>query len=414
MKKKIVFCLLVIVFFGFCQIMLIPTRRNVFDYAVRYAKGEYSTYICVTDKDKNRQWMKTFYCNGTYYIYSKEKKAVCEYRTQKKVVSMPREPEWMTASEEYVYCSADNVLYQYNYDSELIASRTLLNNEHIFKLYAEDENVYCSICSDNSSIMDLVDIVYIFNANDISKAGNIGNINLKLEKLPNSSDSDEKLMDEYWIQQLKKGWIVATGDPDMIKIDYQKDAVKIYTQDNAEGFFEIVSAVSKESVSERYKVLCMEEDELCTMPEERACVISRNGEIHIIEGKGAEWCYSDSVVDGRYLVVLLEKYFGGDGRPKPEGAVGDYFGSQLLCINLDTCELERSILAEEQVIYMDKDRYATLKDGVIKFYRIKDNVLVKSKEIEGYETGKFYQVEICHEKLFFFCDEELLDVVDVS
>ncbi len=413
MKKKIVICLAIILFLGFCQIMLIPAKRNIFDYAIRYAKGEYDTYIYVADKGKNRQWMKTFYCKGTYYIYSTEKKAIYEYHSQKKILSMPQEPEWMTASEEYIYYSVDHVLYQYDYEGALIASRRFLNNEHIFKLYAEDENVYCSIWSDDSPVMGLIDIVYIFDAKDISKAGNIGNIDLKLEKISNTNGSNEELMDECWIQRLKMGWIVAIRNPNMIQIDYRKDAVKIYTQDSAEGFFEIVSAVSRENVSKRYEVLCMEEDKLCTLPEERACVINRNGQINIIEGKGEEWCYSDSVVDDRYLIVLLEKYFGGDGRLKPEGSAGDYFGSQILSINLDTCELEWNALSEEQVVYMDKDRYATLKDGVIKFYRMKDNVLVRTKEIAEYETGKSYQVEICHDKLFVFCDKELLDVVDV-
>lgn len=65
---------------------------------------------------------------------------------------------------------------------------------------------------------------------------------------------------------------------------------------------------------------------------------------------------------------MLEKYFNkfwGDGRPVSEGSVGGYFGGQLLMVNLDDRRLEKSIMMEEQVIYMDKDRYAALKDGRI-------------------------------------------------
>lgn len=406
-KKRIIYlAIIIIILISIFQILLIPSGRNVFDYIFRAVRGEYATYIRIADKEE--KW-KTVYCNGEYYIYSKEKKAICRYSTWEKIVPMPQEPEWMTASDKYIIYSVDNILYQYSYDGIFVASRSFSEHEQILKLYTEDENVYCSICTGDNSI---VDTVYILSVEDISKAGNIGRTGLSFEMLPGFCVSSEKFMREYRIRQLENGWIVAGGEPGTIKIDYKDDSIKIWTSDTSREWIEIVGGSERTPVSERYDVLCMDGNVLYAIPEGRECMIASMEQSDIIEYKNKEFRYSYSVVDDRCLIILLEKYldgFGGDGRPASEGSVGSFFGGCLLAINLDNHKLEKSIEEEEQVIYIDKDRYATLNNGVIKVRGILDEKKIKEKKIKGYKRGKEYNIELCHNRLFVFCGDDLLD-----
>ncbi|MBC5745893.1 hypothetical protein FMM74_020655 [Lachnospiraceae bacterium MD308] len=66
------------------------------------------------------------------------------------------------------------------------------------------------------------------------------------------------------------------------------------------------------------------------------------------------YCWKSILTDfGEMAALFLKVQWGG------------YFGGQLLMVNFDDRRLEKSIMMEEQVIYMDKDRYAALKDGRI-------------------------------------------------
>lgn len=411
-KKRIIYLTIIIALICVFQLMLISSGRNVFDYIFRAVRGEYTTYIHVADKEGKRA--RTAYCNGAYYIYSEEKKAICTYDTGEKIIPVPQKPEWMTAEGNGIFYSIGNVLYQYNGNGELVASHSFSPNEHIFIICAEDDNVYCSMCTGDSSI---VDTVYILSVQDISKAGDIGEVVLQFDDMPGFRIWSEEFMREYKIRQLKSGWIVAGGEPDTIQIDDSNAAVKIQTKDTNKELIEFVGKSSREPVSERYDVLCIDGDALYAVPEGSECMVAVDGQNSIIGCGDKEFRYSYSVVDGRYLIILLEKYFGGfegDGRPASEGSVGGYFGGQLLMVNLDDRRLEKSIKMEEQVIYMDKDRYAALIDGKIKVYRISDGEMIKEKKVKGYKMGKEYNIERCHDKMFVFCGDELLDAVTLK
>lgn len=411
-KKKIIYLTIIITLICIFQIMLLSSGRNAFDYIFRAIRGEYTTYIHVADKEEKRT--KTVYCNGTYYIYSEEKKAICKYDTGEKIIPVPQKPEWMTAKGNDIFYSIDNILYQCTCNGVPVASHSFSQDERIFKICAEDENVYCSICTGDSSI---VDTVYIFNAQDISKAGDIGKAGVPFDDIPGFRIWSEKFMQEYRIRQLKSGWIVASGEPDTIQIDYSNAAVKIQTKDTNKELIEFVGKSGREPVSERYNVLCIDGNALYAVPEGSECMVAVNGQNSIIGYSDDEFQYSYSVVDDRYLVILLEKYFsgfGGDGRPDSEGSVGGYFGGQLLMVNLDDRRLEKSVMMEEQVIYMDKDRYATLREGRIKIYRISDGKTIKEKKVKGYKMGKEYNMERCYDRLFVFCGDELLDTLTLD
>ena len=39
--------------------------------------------------------------------------------------------------------------------------------------------------------------------------------------------------------------------------------------------------------------------------------------------------------------------------------------------------------------------------------------MIKTDKIEGYKTGREYEIEVFHGKIFFFCNEKLLDVIEM-
>lgn len=42
------------------------------------------------------------------------------------------------------------------------------------------------------------------------------------------------------------------------------------------------------------------------------------------------------------------------------------------------------------------------------------SVLIKTEKVKEYKTGQDYQVEVCHDKLFFIGEEGVLQVIDTD
>lgn len=111
---------------------------------------------------------------------------------------------------------------------------------------------------------------------------------------------------------------------------------------------------------------------------------------------------------------MFEHYRACDGRPVSYGSVGQYVKGHILCIDLESKELQYSVpIKTGQVIYMDKDQYATIKNGKVRFYRLADGEKIKTHRVKGYKLRKDYTVELCYDKMFFFCEDELIDVIEV-
>ena len=62
---------------------------------------------------------------------------------------------------------------------------------------------------------------------------------------------------------------------------------------------------------------------------------------------------------------------------------------------------------------MFEKQYAVFEDGEVIFYR-EDGKMIKTDKIEGYKTGREYEIEVFHGKIFFFCNEKLLDVIEIT
>ena len=62
---------------------------------------------------------------------------------------------------------------------------------------------------------------------------------------------------------------------------------------------------------------------------------------------------------------------------------------------------------------MDKDKYAAVKNGKMTFYQAADGKRIMTHKIKGYVLRKDYRVELCYDKIFIFCGEELIDVVEI-
>ena len=124
--------------------------------------------------------------------------------------------------------------------------------------------------------------------------------------------------------------------------------------------------------------------------------------------------YLSNIKSGNYLMVLSENYYYKMPRGSSNtGSVGDFMEADICLVDLKKMVKEYHIY-EGQVIYMSDNQYATLKDGIIKFYRMKDNMLIKTEKVKEYKTGQDYQVEVCHDKLFFIGEEGVLQVIDTD
>ena len=110
--------------------------------------------------------------------------------------------------------------------------------------------------------------------------------------------------------------------------------------------------------------------------------------------------YLSNIRSGNYLIVLSENYYykmpGGSSNT---GSVGDFMEADICLVDLKKKKTVKEYhIYEGQVIYMSDSQYAILKDGIIKFYRMKDNMLIKTEKIKEYKTGQDYLVEVCHDK----------------
>ena len=123
---------------------------------------------------------------------------------------------------------------------------------------------------------------------------------------------------------------------------------------------------------------------------------------------------SRMTMDGNIWIVLLEEYAVGNIGSSPEGAVGEYLNSHIVYIDLNTKQVTDSIPVKTgQVIYMDKDQYATIQDGKVSFYKIAGREKMKEHKVKGYRLREDYHIESCENKLFFFQNGKLTDAIDI-
>lgn len=408
--KRILICSAVFVIIAY-QIMVLRTGRFFVDYWIRDMLGEYDTNITVTNMSQSRAGTLSAYCNGEYYFYDKAKQAICEYSTGTTIVLTKDMPTHLEMSEKYIYYTTEDALYQCDYSGTEIASHRFYR-ERLDGLYADDKNVYCE---SNSAIDTLGYAIYVFRADNVSEAGEFSMLDESWdEATPYYEDGKSGIL-EHKVKRIRGGWLIATGNPNVIKMKQNDDMVKIYTRNISNGYFGLIADGDNEAVfSHGHSIVGIWDGELYS---------SEGGIIRMTSPKkwddygkdlSPELWTSHTKVDGSQLIVLFEHYRSDDGRASSIGSVGQYVKGHLLYIDLESKKLQYSIPVKKgQVIYMDKSQYAVMKAGKVKFYRVEDGKEVSTYKLKDYKLRKDYYIEQCYDKLFFFCENKLIDVIEV-
>ena len=392
------------------------TGRRFTDFMFRYTRGEYDTNISVTNTSSDRCGRLSGYSNGRYYYYDKEKKAFCEYATGDTVLSLKGAPNWIAMSEKYIYYTTDFAVYQYDYEGTEIAGYDFPEGEWVTGMYLEGESLYCE-CDINSGEYGRGYAVYIFNSEDILAERDQPAVEPEWDETLSCYGNDSTDVSEIWVKKIGSNWLVAESNPDDTKIMHEGNAVKICTHEVSEGgSFSIVSG-------ETGKAIFSYCDFVVAIVADRV-FLSDSSEIGSL-GADKRWkAYGENLdkelrcsrmrIDGNVWVELLEEYAGGSLGSLPEGSVGEYLNGHLLYIDMESDQVKESIpIKTGQVIYMDKDQYATIKNGKIEFYNVSDGEKIKEHEVKGYQMRKDYTVEVCYDKIFFFCENKLIDVIEV-
>lgn len=192
MKKRI-FIMIVILGSIICQLMVLSTGRFFIDYWIRDMLGEYDTNITVTNMRIGRHGTLSAYCDGKYFFYDKSKVSICEYGTGKPIVLTKGTPTNLKVSDQYIYY-----------------------------------NVYCESEYAKST---LGYAVYIFNADDVSKAGDFNMLDEEWDKATAYYEEGRVAIEEHKVKRIKEGWIVVTKNSANIKVEHQYDSVKVANAD---------------------------------------------------------------------------------------------------------------------------------------------------------------------------------------
>lgn len=420
MKRKLITYLIIGTIVGIIvvsQVLSTGTGRIFIDYWIRYAKGEYDTNITVSNLAKCNCGIRTAYCDGKYYFYDKVKKGICEYSTGTLLVPLQEAPRELAVSEKYIYYTTDSGIYQYDYQGKEVSNFQFSEDTGIEELYLNESSLYCKGIenrkdSGNSFISAYV--TYIFDAENLSKKYNIGEIDKDWKQVLSYEQSIVAGIAQMHIKKIGNDWLVVEGEPDKIQISGDRSAVKIQT-DIDEGAFELLSGDDGKAMFH------IQEDVMAMLNDSMYIAVDSLTESGRLTMEGGWKRYGEQLdaylnrsrmkIDGDVWILLFEDYAGGT---RLEGSVGEYLSANLLYVDLKADEVSENIpIKTGQVIYMDKEQYATFRNGMLEFYRVTDGEKIKEHKVEKYQLRKDYLVELCYDKLFFFCEDELIDVIEI-
>lgn len=385
------------------------TGRNVLDYIWKKYKGYYETVLYVCQQTDGEGGFYTAYSNGKYIYYDSESRKIYDYETQKCIIECNGEIKDLCVNDDSIFFIAGSEVYQYKLDGSKVAKVALPGEECLNFAYAGDENIYCD---------GQAGALYIFPA---------GNISEKTQPVSLESgdkrtiEADGYKEDIFLINTHEAILGFRTENLEDFKATNEQGYVRICNTSGTDSEIYVMNAKIGEKLGYQEKrCMGMFEKELYFLDDKIYRLTDRNqclevGKSPLYTGSG--FPYSKCMRDGKKLVVLGEKYrwnLSPDGVAS-SGTVGDYMGSQICFVNLETKEAERQYEIDNgQVIWMEGEQYAVFEDGEVRFYRAEDGKLMKTDRVKGYKAGREYEIDACHGKLFFFCNERLLDVVDIA
>ena len=389
------------------------TGRNALDFLLKKCKGYYETTLRICQPVEREGGFHTAYLNGRYFYYDNESRKIYDYAAHKCIIEADREIREFCVNSDSIFYSTGSEIYQYRLDGKRIAKIVLPDEEDIDFVYAGEENIYCE-----GYDMDL----YIFPAKNISEKvqSDIQSVILKSNK-KRTVDIDGDKEDIYLINMPEVILGLRTESPGDFKTVDEQGYIRIYNASETDSEIYVMAAETGEKLGYHDKnCIGIFNEELYFLDDRIYRLTDRNQRFEVEDSPlyiRNGFPYSKSVRDGKHLIILGEKYYWGlnpDGIV-PSGTVGDYLGSKICYVNLENKKVEKQYEIDKgQVICMFEKQYAVFEDGEVIFYRTEDGKMIKTDKVEGYKTGREYEIEVFHGKIFFFCNEKLLDVIEIT
>ena len=378
--------------------------------------GEYGTEICISNASDDGLGTQTAYCDGKYYYYDSEKEAVCEWESGEVIVKAKEATEWLGATDEYMYIAFQHSIHQYDYKGNEVAVRNFTENEDIKQMSFDNQNVYCEVVEVQSGIQK--GDIYVFDKKDISKAGSVNQLTDEQENYWSFYEDGSYCYDvEYEAKRFQDFWLVTTGNQTDFEVDEAAEILKIQVVGEEEYLGLINSETMEPFISCEDKIMALADDRLYTAVNNLSC----------LEENGTWEDYSDSLnfskdlfvaastIEDNKLIVNLERYFREDMWYKSEyDTIGYLEESKIIYIDLSEHEVKNVIdVSAGSVVYMDSEKYAVMNGKKLVFYSVDGNQVLSTHRIKGLRMRKEWEVERCGEKLFFICDKEVVDCVEL-
>lgn len=327
-------------------------------YLGKWIIGDYVREIQITNSSNHCAGKKTAYCNDIYYAYDLQKKGIINLDSGELLLQLDKEPERIEISEDYIYVAYLSEVQQYDYSGNIVADFKLGEDTFIDQIAIIEDNLYCKVFEKNWDSQ--MQRIYITDANNISKAGEY-------------KDAGE--MQELWLEMIP--------DQKILKVETTDEYVKIYIGNSDASY----CAQLEETYFEELELDSYEYDQAAT------------------------------TVSGNYFLLSLEDFYEEPrwGGVSPYKEVGYLKSGRVLSVNLEDYSIVSDIdVAKGKVVYMDEEKYALLKGKNLIFYSLDDGQQISKEKIEKLERWKDWEVEVSGNRLFFSCNGEIVDWVEIN
>lgn len=395
--------------FGSLYFVKIQTGRNLFGYISRKIRGEYETYITVSKFEDSERGYYTEYAGDRYLYFDDGENIIYDYETKEKLIEAKGEINSFCANNRYIFFIKGTSIFQCGFNGEVHGMVDIPDDERLSFIYVDEQNLYCE--GEKG--------FYFLSAENITGKQEPVNMEENSEKRTVRINGAEI---KFWFKS-RKGILLGfeTERLEDIKEVNDRGYIKVYT-DKQESYLSILllpQRTGKEVAYRDSSCIGIFEGEMYFVSDKIYCLTESKQYIKVKNSPvygNSDIQYLSNIRSGNYLIVLSENYYykmpGGSSNT---GSVGDFMEADICLVDLKKKKTVKEYhIYEGQVIYMSDSQYAILKDGIIKFYRMKDNMLIKTEKIKEYKTGQDYLVEVCHDKLFFIGEEGVLQVIDTD
>ncbi len=367
---------------------------------------------------KEQSTPHTVYYNGTYIFYDKSKGGICDEKDgQVEFLFHTKEPQAISANENYIYIVCDESMQQYKRDGSLVAQNEGISYDDI---YASEQYVYCLwslgvvvLSSDNITRP----IEREIKAEDIKKNIEYADQDSQNQELVSygSMDMGTEWIVWFWypqdefqpeIEYHDAGvWIghyctvisKKTGNP-LIRNDYNplnfKDSLVI----EGDKTWEVLDRILKREENKMEVLVDLEED-VIALP-------TGNGTVYIDD---SILCVAGSLFDTFPMPFSSHSVYAN-------GPMNEQKREILRYVDLNHQENAKSYRFPKgnKVVYADKEEFILYHKEALEFYNADDGSLKKRVKMKGVRRNEKYTVELCHDKLFFYQKGEIAETVNIK